>query len=170
MLQGAYELLDHAEQRLGIAPGGTTADAMFTLEDAECLALCGNAPCVTVNWRYFGDMDPASFDGLVDELAAGDLDDEVPPHGVLSRVERSGGLRAAGASVHGAGGPRSVTDGAVARPVRVDEPTPPAEARTDAAAGAGPGLLVTVRTTAATVALDGGRPAAGGSEDRTEAG
>ena len=41
-----------------MAPGGTTADGMFTLEDAECLALCGNAPCLTVNWRFFGDVDP----------------------------------------------------------------------------------------------------------------
>ena len=28
------------------AAGGTTHDGMFTLEDAECLAVCGNAPCV----------------------------------------------------------------------------------------------------------------------------
>ena len=51
MLQGAYELLDHIEESLGVHPGGTTADGTFTLEDAECLALCGNAPCLTVNWR-----------------------------------------------------------------------------------------------------------------------
>ncbi|MHB1535881.1 MAG: NADH-quinone oxidoreductase subunit NuoE family protein, partial [Acidimicrobiales bacterium] len=105
MLQGAYELLDHIEEHLGIAPGGTTADAMFTLEDAECLALCGNAPCVTVNWRFFGDVHPQRFDDLVTDLRAGRLDSEVPPHGTLSRVERTVGLGAAGASVHGAGGP-----------------------------------------------------------------
>ena len=91
MLQGAYRLLEHVEERLGVAPGGTTTDGMFTLEDAECLALCGNAPCVTVNWRFFGDMDPASFDTLVEDLRAGRLDDEVPPHGTLSRVRRSTG-------------------------------------------------------------------------------
>ncbi|HLH99352.1 MAG TPA: NAD(P)H-dependent oxidoreductase subunit E, partial [Acidimicrobiales bacterium] len=68
MLQGAYELLEHCEERLGVAPGGTTPDGMFTLEDAECLALCGNAPCLTVNWRFFGDVDPAGFDRLVDRL------------------------------------------------------------------------------------------------------
>jgi NADH-quinone oxidoreductase subunit E len=108
MLQGAYELLEHCEQRLGVAPGGTTTDGMFTLEDAECLALCGNAPCLTVNWRFFGDVDPAGFDQLVDRLAAGELDGEVPPHGTLSRVRRTVGLGAAGDSVHHGGGPDPV--------------------------------------------------------------
>lgn len=94
MLQGAYRLLEHAEERLGVAPGGTTEDGMFTLEDAECLALCGNAPCLTVNWRFFGDVDLEGFDGLIDDLRSGRLDDEVPPHGTLSRVRRSVGLQA----------------------------------------------------------------------------
>jgi NADH:ubiquinone oxidoreductase subunit E len=108
MLQGAYELLEHAEERLGVAPGGTSTDGLFTLEDAECLALCGNAPCLTVNWRFFGDVDRAGFDRLVDRLAAGDLDAEVPPHGTLSRVRRTVGLGAPGASLHGGGGPDPV--------------------------------------------------------------
>lgn len=97
MLQGAYRLLEHAEERLGVAPGGTTEDGMFTLEDAECLALCGNAPCVTVNWRFFGDVDLEGFDGLVEHLRAGRLDDEVPPHGTLTRVRRTVGLQATSA-------------------------------------------------------------------------
>ena len=94
MLQGAYRLLEHAEERLGVSPGGTTADGMFTLEDAECLALCGNAPCLTVNWRFFGDVDEEGFDTLVDDLRHGRLDEEIPAHGTLSRVTRSVGLTA----------------------------------------------------------------------------
>ena len=86
MLQGAYRLLEHAEESLGVTPGGTTEDGMFTLEDAECLALCGNAPCLTVNWRFFGDVDPARFDDLIEDLKAGRLDAEVPRHGTLSRA------------------------------------------------------------------------------------
>ncbi|MGI8492725.1 MAG: NADH-quinone oxidoreductase subunit NuoE, partial [Acidimicrobiales bacterium] len=97
MLDGAYELLDHVEARLGMAPGGTSADGMFTLEEAECLALCGNAPCMTVNWRFFGDLDRERFDQIVDDLRSGRLDSEVPRHGVLSRVSRAAGLVAHGA-------------------------------------------------------------------------
>jgi NADH-quinone oxidoreductase subunit E len=101
MLQGAYRLLEHAEDRLGVAAGGTTEDRMFTLEDAECLALCGNAPCVTVNWRFFGDVDLERLDALIDDLRAGRLAEEVPSHGTLNRVPRTVGLVAA----TGAGGP-----------------------------------------------------------------
>ena len=94
MLAGAYELLEHIEDRLGVSPGGTTPDRSFTLEDAECLALCGNAPCLTVNWRYFGDMTPALWDKLAADLVAGRLATEVPPHGTLCRVRRSVALPA----------------------------------------------------------------------------
>lgn len=101
MLAGAYELLEHMEHRLGVAPGGTTADATFTLEEAECLALCGNAPCLTVNWRFFGDMTRERWDNLASDLVAGRLDDEVPPHGTLCRARRAVGLLAGG---HGMAG------------------------------------------------------------------
>ena len=96
MLEGAYELLDHIKDRLGVPAGGTTADGAFTLEDAECLGLCGNAPCITVNWRFFGDMTPERWDSLAGDLVAGQLDGEVPPHGTLCRVKRSVGLVAGG--------------------------------------------------------------------------
>ncbi len=88
MLNGAYELLEHAEERLGIAAGGTTDDGEFTLEDVECIAYCGGAPCVAVNWRFFGPLTHDDFDRLVDDLKAGRLADEVPPHGTLNRVRR----------------------------------------------------------------------------------
>jgi NADH-quinone oxidoreductase E subunit len=92
LLADAYELLEHAEDRLGIGLGGTTSDGMFSLEEAECIALCDKAPCLQVNHRFFGPVDDERFDSLVEDLAAGRLDDDVPHHGVLSRVRREGGL------------------------------------------------------------------------------
>ncbi|MGA2530019.1 MAG: NAD(P)H-dependent oxidoreductase subunit E [Acidimicrobiales bacterium] len=92
MLAGAYEVLDRAEASLGISVGQTTADGEFTLEEAECLAGCDRAPCVQVNHRFFGPLDPESFDLLADDLRAGRLAETVPAHGVLSRVERNVGL------------------------------------------------------------------------------
>lgn len=96
LLTGAQELLEHAEARLGIAAGGTTADGEFTLEEVECIAFCGAAPCLAVNWRFFGDVSNDDFDRLVDDLAAGRLADDVPPHGTLNRVRRRVGLTAGG--------------------------------------------------------------------------
>ncbi|MHB8262215.1 MAG: NADH-quinone oxidoreductase subunit NuoE family protein [Acidimicrobiales bacterium] len=92
MLAGAYDLLDHAEKSLDIRAGGTTSDGLFTLEEAECIADCDNAPCLQVNGRYFGKLDRAEFDKLVEDLRAGEMDEQVPPHGTLCRIRRSVGL------------------------------------------------------------------------------
>lgn len=94
LLGGAEELLAHAEERLGVRPGGTTADGLITLEDAECLADCDRVPCVTVNHRYVGGLGPDAFDQLVEDLRSGRRSEEIPPHGTLVRVRRNGGLRA----------------------------------------------------------------------------
>ena len=51
-LLGAWELLEHAEERLGIKAGGTTDDGLFTLEDVECIAACTEAPALQVNYRF----------------------------------------------------------------------------------------------------------------------
>jgi NADH-quinone oxidoreductase E subunit len=96
MLAGAYELLEHAEERLGTRAGGTTADGLFTLEEVECLAACDVAPCLQVNSRFFGPLTNEGFNWLMDDLAAGKLADDVPQHGVLCRYERRHGLEAAG--------------------------------------------------------------------------
>ena len=109
LLNGAEELLEHAEARLGVASGSTTADGEFTLEEVECIAFCGAAPCLAVNWRFFGNIGNEDFDRLVEDLAAGRLADDVPPHGTLNRVRRQVGLMA----------------GAPAAPVLDDEAKPP---------------------------------------------
>ena len=87
-LLGAWELLQHAEARLGITSGGTTADGLFTLEDVECIAACTEAPALQVNYRYRYKVTDDDFDQLVDDLSAGRLDAEVPPHGTLARVRQ----------------------------------------------------------------------------------
>ena len=96
LLNGGEELLEHAEQVLDVDRGGRTMDGEFTLEEVECIALCGQAPCLTVNWRFRGSVSHEDFDGLIDDLRAGRLDDEIPPHGTLCRVRRAVGLEARG--------------------------------------------------------------------------
>ena len=102
MLAGAYELLEAVEEKLGIAVGETDSNMYFTLEEAECLGACDTAPCLQVNSRFFGPMNAASFDKLITDLASGALAGVVPPHGVLSRVERVFSLMAKDADSVGA--------------------------------------------------------------------
>jgi len=92
LLGGAAELLEHAEDSLGIGAGGTTADGVITLEEAECLADCDKAPCVQVNHRYVGAQTPESFDRLVADLRSGARSADIPSHGTLIRVRRANGL------------------------------------------------------------------------------
>lgn len=87
-LLGADELMHHAEHRLGVKAGGTTSDGLFTLEHAECQAACTEAPNMQVNYRHCHRMTTNAFDQLIDDLAAGRLDGEIPAHGTLARVRQ----------------------------------------------------------------------------------
>jgi NADH-quinone oxidoreductase E subunit len=93
ILNGATELLAHAEERLRVRVGGTTEDGLFTLEESECLADCDHPPCVQVNHRFVRTTTAQQFDRLLDELVAGGRAEDIPPHGTLVRIRRSGGLR-----------------------------------------------------------------------------
>ena len=69
-LRGADRLTDCASKKLGIAPGETTPDKGFTLEQVECLAACGTAPVVRVNETYHEEMNTERLETLLDQLAA----------------------------------------------------------------------------------------------------
>ena len=87
LLWGGEELLEHACESLGTEVGGTTDDGMFTVEEAECIAACTEAPCLQVNYRYRNRVTPDDFDRLVEDLRAGRLD--IPRHGALGAVRQS---------------------------------------------------------------------------------
>ena len=87
-LLGAEELMHHAEERLGIKMGSTTADGKITLERAECQAACTEAPCLQVNYRYRYRVTPDQLDTLIDDLSAGNLSSEIPAHGVVATVRQ----------------------------------------------------------------------------------
>ncbi len=91
-LNGGEELLEHAEQTLGVRPGGTTDDGLFTLEDVECIAACTEAPCIQVNYRYGLRLSTEDFDDIIAALRAGNTPDKlitansgepIPSHGTL---------------------------------------------------------------------------------------
>jgi formate dehydrogenase subunit gamma len=64
---GADALLRHATERLGVAPGGTTADGATTLDEVFCLGNCALGPSALVDGRLVGRLDAARFDALLAE-------------------------------------------------------------------------------------------------------
>lgn len=67
-LLGAESLIDHLKDKLGIEVGETTSDQKFTLTTVECLGACEQAPCMMVNFDYFGNLDKGKIDNILDNL------------------------------------------------------------------------------------------------------
>jgi formate dehydrogenase subunit gamma len=64
---GGDALAERAEQRLGVAVGGTTPDGAVSLEPVYCLGLCATAPSAMLDGRVVGRLDPARLDTLLTE-------------------------------------------------------------------------------------------------------
>ena len=70
-LRGGQQALEHLCTSLGIAEGGTTGDGAFTVQKAECLGACADAPVLLVNDRQMVSfMSDARLDALVSSLRA----------------------------------------------------------------------------------------------------
>lgn len=67
-LRGSDGLLEYLQEKLGIAPGETTPDGVFTLRTVECLAACGNAPAMMVNEDYYEKLTHKDVDLILEEL------------------------------------------------------------------------------------------------------
>jgi NADH-quinone oxidoreductase subunit E len=67
-LMGAKDIIQHLTERLGVAPGGTTADGRVTLLAVECLCACEMAPMMQVDDRYEGNLTPEKIDRILGGL------------------------------------------------------------------------------------------------------
>jgi NADH-quinone oxidoreductase subunit E len=79
-LNGAEEILHHFRKRLGIEPGETTTDGLFTLKTVECLAACGNAPVIQVGTRYLENMTTEKADRLLEEWSEVNMKSHTNPY------------------------------------------------------------------------------------------
>ena len=55
-VKGAQKVIDVFSEELGIKPGETTDDGMFTLDALRCIGACGIAPAVSVNGKVYPKM------------------------------------------------------------------------------------------------------------------
>jgi NADH-quinone oxidoreductase subunit E len=66
LVTGGPEVLEHLERRYGDEPA-------VHVEEVECLAACGGAPALQVNYEFHENMTPARAEGIVDDYLAGRL-------------------------------------------------------------------------------------------------
>lgn len=67
MISGADNIIDYIGQKLGIKPGQTTSDGMFTLKTVECLGACGYAPMMQMGKNYKEHLTPQRVDEIIED-------------------------------------------------------------------------------------------------------
>jgi len=78
MLRGGNELLDRAKKRLEIGHKEVTKDGIFSLEEVECIGACTGAPAMQINYDFYENLTPLTFDRLIQELDYGRKAEPVP--------------------------------------------------------------------------------------------
>jgi NADH-quinone oxidoreductase subunit E len=98
MLRGAEDLKKVCKKKIG-DEHHVTKDGKFSWLEVECLGACVNAPMVQINYDYYEDLTPESFEKLLDDLAAGKEPKPGPqverqfsaPQGGLTSLTNGGG-------------------------------------------------------------------------------
>ncbi len=62
---GGEGIMDHLRERLGVDPGGTTADGSFTLLPCACLGNCGEGPTMMIGDTIYGSLTPEGVDAIL---------------------------------------------------------------------------------------------------------
>ncbi|MFP5259494.1 MAG: NADH-quinone oxidoreductase subunit NuoE [Acidobacteriota bacterium] len=64
-------IFDYLCRTLGVAPGDTTEDGLFTVLPAACIGNCHNAPTMLINGRFYDRLTPERIDAVLAELRRG---------------------------------------------------------------------------------------------------
>ena len=66
-VKGSQLVMDKFSELLGIKPGETTADGLFTLDALRCIGACGIAPAISINGKVYPKVDPGKVAGIINE-------------------------------------------------------------------------------------------------------
>ena len=66
-VKGAQQVLDKFSELLGIKPGETSEDGLFTLDALRCIGACGIAPAVTINGKVYPKLSVDAVPNVVKE-------------------------------------------------------------------------------------------------------
>lgn len=67
-LVGSDTVIGWIKRKLGIGPGETTADGLFTLSAVECLAACGTGPMMQINDDYYERLTEEKIDRILADV------------------------------------------------------------------------------------------------------
>lgn len=67
-VKGAQQVIDKFSEILGIAPGETTEDGLFTLDALRCIGACGIAPAVQINGKVYPKLAVSAVPGIIEEF------------------------------------------------------------------------------------------------------
>ena len=68
-IKGAPQILQWISAELGIGPGETDKDGLFSLEVVACLGCCSLAPVMSINGRVYGKLDRKGVTRILKEYA-----------------------------------------------------------------------------------------------------
>ena len=68
-IKEADAIIGHLEKSLNLKMGETTADSKFTLEYAQCLGRCDEAPVMSINQEFYGHLDVQKIDKILNSLS-----------------------------------------------------------------------------------------------------
>jgi NADH-quinone oxidoreductase subunit E len=67
-MNGFPSVLGYLLEKLGIGPGETTKDGLFTILPTACIGYCDLSPAVLVNGRPYGPLTPEKIDALLEKF------------------------------------------------------------------------------------------------------
>lgn len=69
-VKGGQKIIDQFSEILGIKPGQTTEDGLFTLDALRCIGACAAAPAVTINGKIYARVNVKDVPDMIAEYRA----------------------------------------------------------------------------------------------------
>ena len=69
-VKGAQQIIDKFSEIIGIQPGETSEDGLFTLDALRCIGACGIAPAVSINGKVYPKLTVDTVPAIIEEYRA----------------------------------------------------------------------------------------------------
>jgi len=66
-VRGGARVFEEMKKELGVEPGGTTPDRLFSLDTVNCLGCCAIGPTVVVNGTYYSQVSEEGVRSIIAE-------------------------------------------------------------------------------------------------------